>query len=133
MKKLPNPTDKHVGARVRMRRLMLDMSQTKLADALGITFQQVQKYEKGANRISASRLQQISNVLQVPAPFFFEGLPRYPGPSTGKAEAPAPAYVSDFLATSDGLSLTKAYMQIKSRNLRRAIVSLVQGLAGPDY
>ncbi len=133
MKKLPNPTDKHVGARVRMRRLMLDMSQTKLADALGITFQQVQKYEKGVNRISASRLQQISNVLQVPAPFFFEGLPRYPGASMSKAEAPAPAYVSDFLATSDGLSLTKAYMQIKSRNLRRAIVSLVQGLAGPDY
>jgi transcriptional regulator with XRE-family HTH domain len=70
-----NPTDKHVGSRLRMRRLMLDMSQSKLADALGLTFQQVQKYEKGANRIGASRLQHISQILQVPVPFFFEGAP----------------------------------------------------------
>lgn len=75
MRKSPEPTDKHVGTRVRMRRLMLDLSQTALADALGLTFQQVQKYEKGKNRISASRLQRISDVLQVPIPFFFEGLP----------------------------------------------------------
>jgi transcriptional regulator with XRE-family HTH domain len=70
-----NPTDRHVGSRVRMRLLMLDMSQTDLADALGLTFQQVQKYEKGSNRISASRLQHISQILQVPVPFFFEGAP----------------------------------------------------------
>ena len=67
-----NPIDKHVGSRLRMRRLMLDMSQTDVADALGLTFQQVQKYEKGANRIGASRLQHISQILQVPVPFFFE-------------------------------------------------------------
>ena len=75
VKKAPNPVDKHVGGRVRMRRMMLDMSQEKLGDALGLTFQQVQKYEKGANRVSASRLQHISDILRVPVPFFFEGGP----------------------------------------------------------
>ena len=78
-KKAPNPIDKHVGSRVRMRRMMLSMSQEKLGDALGLTFQQVQKYEKGTNRIGASRLQQISNILQVPVSFFFEGAPHLPG------------------------------------------------------
>jgi transcriptional regulator with XRE-family HTH domain len=77
-KKAPSPIDKHVGSRVRMRRIMLAMSQEKLGAALGLTFQQVQKYEKGTNRIGASRLQQISQILQVPVAFFFEGLPRLP-------------------------------------------------------
>jgi transcriptional regulator with XRE-family HTH domain len=131
-KGLLNPIDKHVGRRVRMRRLMLDMSQTDLADGLGLTFQQVQKYEKGANRVSASRLQHISQILQVPVPFFFEGAPAATGirPSAGEtAEAPSPVYVSDFLATSDGLSLVKAFMGIKDAKLRRAIVRLVEGIA----
>jgi len=129
-KKAPNPTDKHVGARVRMRRMMLGMSQEKLGDALGLTFQQVQKYEKGANRIGASRLQQISHILQVPVSFFFEGAPNVSGHvPTALAEAPSPAYVSDFLATSDGLSLTKAFMRIKSAKLRRRIVDLVEQIA----
>ena len=129
-KKAPNPTDKHVGARVRMRRMMLGMSQEKLGDALGLTFQQVQKYEKGANRIGASRLQQISHILQVPVSFFFEGAPSAPGQSSGgMSEAPSPAYVSDFLATSDGLALTKAFMRIKSAKLRRRIVDLVEQIA----
>ena len=107
-KKAPNPVDKHVGSRVRMRRMMLAMSQEKLGDALGLTFQQVQKYEKGTNRIGASRLQQISHILQVPVSFFFEGAPTVAlGPrADGMGEAPSPAYVSDFLATSDGLALT---------------------------
>ena len=74
-KKAPNPVDQHVGSRVRMRRMMLAMSQTNLGNALGLTFQQVQKYEKGTNRIGASRLQQISRTLQVPVAFFFEGAP----------------------------------------------------------
>lgn len=127
-KKAPNPTDKHVGARVRMRRMMLGMSQEKLGDALGLTFQQVQKYEKGANRIGASRLQQIAHILQVPVSFFFEGAPSSPGQQQvdGMAEAPSPAYVSDFLATSDGLALTKAFMRIKDPKLRRRIVDLVE-------
>jgi len=129
-KKVPDPTDKHVGARVRMRRMMLHMSQEKLGDALGLTFQQVQKYEKGTNRIGASRLQNIASILQVPISFFFEGAPRS-GHShgNGMGEAPSPAYVSDFLATSDGLSLTKAFMRIKSGKLRRRIVDLVEHIA----
>jgi transcriptional regulator with XRE-family HTH domain len=131
-KKAPDPTDKHVGARVRMRRMMLGMSQEKLGDALGLTFQQVQKYEKGANRIGASRLQQISHILQVPVSFFFDGAPNVPGQPEGLGEAPSPAYVSDFLATSDGLALTKAFMGIKNAKLRRQIVNLVEQIASDD-
>ena len=110
--KFPNPTDKYVGSRVRMRRLMLHMSQERLADQLGLTFQQVQKYEKGTNRISASRLQEISHILEVPVPFFFEGAPQIAGHVRKGAEAPSPAYVSDFLANSDGLRLVRAFTQI---------------------
>lgn len=133
-KKAPNPIDKHVGSRVRMRRMMLGMSQEKLGDALGLTFQQVQKYEKGTNRIGASRLQQIAHILQVPVSFFFEGAPHAPGGQTtaGMSEAPSPAYVSDFLATSDGLSLTKSFMRIKNSKLRRRIVDLVEQIAGEE-
>ncbi|HET7849675.1 MAG TPA: helix-turn-helix transcriptional regulator [Pseudolabrys sp.] len=131
-KKAPNPIDKHVGSRVRMRRMMMSMSQEKLGDALGLTFQQVQKYEKGTNRIGASRLQQISHILQVPVSFFFEGAPHLAGHATGMGEAPSPAYVSDFLATSDGLALTKAFMRIKNSKLRRRIVDLVEQIAGEE-
>jgi transcriptional regulator with XRE-family HTH domain len=132
-KKAPNPIDKHVGSRVRMRRMMLSMSQEKLGDALGLTFQQVQKYEKGTNRIGASRLQQIANILQVPVSFFFEGAPHVAGERhSGMGEAPSPAYISDFLATSDGLSLTKAFMRIKNNKMRRRIVDLVEQIAGED-
>ena len=133
-KKAPNPIDKHVGSRVRMRRMMLGMSQEKLGDALALTFQQVQKYEKGTNRIGASRLQQISQILQVPVAFFFEGAPHLPeGTFKGGVEnAPSPTYVSDFLATSDGLALTKAFMRIPDPKLRRRIVDLVQQIAGED-
>ncbi len=133
-KKAPNPVDKHVGSRVRMRRMMLGMSQEKLGDALDLTFQQVQKYEKGINRIGASRLQQISHILQVPISFFFEGAPSIPmgTRAEGMAEAPSPAYVSDFLATSDGLALTKAFMRINDSKLRRRIVDLVEQIAGSE-
>jgi len=130
-KKAPNPIDKHVGSRVRMRRMMLAMSQEKLGNNLGLTFQQVQKYEKGTNRIGASRLQQISLILQVPVAFFFEGAPSVAGAARtdGLSEAPSPAYVSDFLATSDGLALTKAFMRIGDSKLRRRIVDLVEQIA----
>ena len=134
-KKAPNPIDKHVGSRVRMRRMMLSMSQEKLGDALGLTFQQVQKYEKGTNRIGASRLQQISHILQVPVAFFFEGAPSLHTNSDGGVgikDAPSPAYVSDFLATSEGLALTKAFTRIKEPKLRRRIVDLVEQIAGED-
>jgi transcriptional regulator with XRE-family HTH domain len=133
-KKAPNPIDKHVGSRVRMRRMMLGMSQEKLGNNLGLTFQQVQKYEKGTNRIGASRLQQISHILQVPVSFFFEGAPTNTNTVRvdGMNEAPSPAYVSDFLATSDGLALTKAFMRISDSKLRRRIVDLVEQIAVSD-
>jgi transcriptional regulator with XRE-family HTH domain len=133
-KKAPNPIDKHVGSRVRMRRMMLGMSQEKLGDALGLTFQQVQKYEKGTNRIGASRLQQIAHILQVQVSFFFEGAPAAITSlkSDSMGEAPSPAYVSDFLATSDGLALTKAFMRIDDSKLRRRIVDLVEQIASRE-
>jgi transcriptional regulator with XRE-family HTH domain len=131
-KKAPNPIDKHVGSRVRIRRMMLGMSQEKLGDALGLTFQQVQKYEKGTNRIGAGRLQQISLILQVPVSFFFEGAPPPPGKLSGLGEALSPAYVTDFLATSDGLTLVKGLMRIPNPKLRRRIVELVEEMAGKE-
>ncbi|MEP9350158.1 helix-turn-helix transcriptional regulator [Xanthobacter sp. KR7-225] len=129
-KKAPNPIDKHVGARVRMRRMMVQMSQEKLGENLGITFQQIQKYEKGTNRIGASRLQQISIVLGVPVAFFFEGAPSVGPEVDGVSEAHSPAYVADFLATSDGLSLTRNFMRISDAKVRRKIVDLVTAIAG---
>jgi transcriptional regulator with XRE-family HTH domain len=130
LKKLANPVDKHVGSRIRMRRMMLGMSQEKLGDGLGLTFQQVQKYEKGTNRMGASRLQHISDILQVPVPFFFDGAPQLMGQLNG--EAPSPAYVAEFLATSDGLALSKAFMRIKEIRVRQRIVGLVEEIAGND-
>jgi transcriptional regulator with XRE-family HTH domain len=127
--KSPDPTDKYVGSRVRMRRLMLGMSQSALGHALGVTFQQVQKYEKGTNRIGASRLQNIARVLQVPMGFFFEGAPV----TNGKGHAldgAVPLYASEFAATSEGIRLTTAFTRIKEPTLRRRILSLVQEVAG---
>ena len=131
VKKVPNPIDKHVGSRVRMRRMMLGMSQEKLGDALDLTFQQVQKYEKGTNRIGASRLQQMSQILQVPVSFFFEGAPAG-ARSIDVDNAPSPAYVSDFLASSEGLALTKAFMRLKDPKVRRRIVDLVEAIVGEE-
>ena len=130
-KKAPNPIDKHVGSRVRMRRMMLAMSQEKLGDALGLTFQQVQKYEKGSNRIGAGRLQHISKILQVPVSFFFEGAPAWLGwpAAEESADAPSPSFVTDFLATPEGLDLVRAFTCIEDAKLRRAIVRLVEGIA----
>jgi transcriptional regulator with XRE-family HTH domain len=129
--KSPHVVDSYVGHRVRMRRLMLRMSQTDLADCVGLTFQQVQKYEKGTNRISASRLQQFANILQVPVEFFFEGSPVPTGTDTGLSEAVSPAYLSAFLSTSDGLNLVRAFLRLE-RPLRRRIVDLVEQIAGED-
>src|SRR5256885_5991853 len=133
--KAPNPVDKYVGSRVRMRRIMLGMSQEKLGEALGLTFQQVQKYEKGTNRVGASRLQQISEILQVPVSFLFDGGPSGGAGADGFSEGSSPAYVSDFLATSEGLALTRAFTRISDAKLRRSIVELVEQVAareGPD-
>jgi transcriptional regulator with XRE-family HTH domain len=128
----PNPIDQHVGNRVRMRRLMLKMSQSKLGDALGITFQQVQKYEKGSNRIGASRLQHISQILQVPAAFFFEGAPNLPAARTPKNATASPDTFMDLMSTSEGLALAKAFMRIANMKLRRRVVDMVEEIVGAE-
>ena len=130
--KAPNPIDKYVGSRVRMRRIMLGMSQEKLGEALGLTFQQIQKYEKGTNRVGASRIQQISEILQVPVSFLFEGGPTSTTGGNGFGEGTSPAYVSDFLATSEGLALTRAFTRITDSKLRRSIVDLVEQIAAHE-
>jgi transcriptional regulator with XRE-family HTH domain len=130
--KAPNPVDKHVGSRVRMRRLMIEMSQEKLGEALGLTFQQVQKYEKGTNRIGASRLQQICDILQIPVSFLFEGAPGTWSPAEGNLEQHSPTYVADFLATSEGLALTRAFTRITDAKLRRSIVDMVEQVAARE-
>jgi transcriptional regulator with XRE-family HTH domain len=126
--KAPNPIDKHVGSRVRMRRLLVGMSQEKLGTALGITFQQIQKYEKGTNRIGASRLQQISGVLGVAVSYFFEDAQGEAMTTSGFADKKSD-YVADFLATSEGLQLTKSFMKVKDPKVRRRIVDLVVSIA----
>ncbi len=129
--KVPNPIDRHVGARVRMRRMLIGMSQEKLGEALGLTFQQIQKYEKGANRISASRLQQISEALNTPLAYFFKGAPVSDAAAQGgMAEASADDnYFSDFVMTSEGLSLNRAFARISDPKVRKKIVDLISVLA----
>lgn len=129
VRKSPNPTDKHVGSRVRTRRMTLGKSQTWLADAVGLTFQQIQKYEKGTNRIGSSRLQQFANLLDVSISFFFEGAPDASSRSTASAAGHSTAYVSKFVSSSEGLALIKAFMQIKDAKLRRGIANLVEQIA----
>ena len=130
--KSPNLIDKYVGNRLRMRRQMLKMSQEKIGNAVGVTFQQIQKYENGANRIGASRLQQIAEVLSVPVPFFFEGAPQWSARLQIVGEAPSPAYLTEFLATSEGLALVDAFRRIKKVSVKRAIVHMVEKLSADD-
>lgn len=131
-KKSPNPIDIHVGSRVRLRRMMLGMSQEKLGESLGITFQQIQKYEKGTNRIGASRLQHIATILKVPVSFFFEDAPGTPEEAENFGKTQPTSYVVDFLSSSEGLSLNKAFVRIEDPKVRRRIVDLVRSLAGDD-
>ena len=128
-KKKPNPIDIHVGSRIRLRRTMLGMSQEKLGESLGITFQQIQKYEKGTNRVGASRLQNISSILNVPVSFFFEDAPGDNSTPGGMAEAQSSHYVVDFLSSSEGLQLNRAFVKIADPKVRRKIVDLVKALA----
>jgi transcriptional regulator with XRE-family HTH domain len=124
--KRPNSTDAYVGSRVRMRRKMLGMSQEKLGEQLGITFQQVQKYEKGANRVGASRLQTISQVLEMPISYFF---PQQPAAAGGMGESAQSDYISDFMMSSEGIELNRAFAQIKDPKLRRKVIDLVRTMA----
>ncbi len=130
-KKNPNPIDVHVGNRVRMRRMLVGMSQEKLGQKLGLTFQQIQKYEKGANRISASRLFQISEILGVPVQFFFEDLPLQEGGerAAGLGEAGEQTTIMDFLGSSEGLQLNRFFARISDPGVRRSIIELVRTLS----
>ncbi len=127
--KRPNSTDAYVGSRVRMRRKMLGLSQEKLGEELGITFQQVQKYEKGANRIGASRLQTISQILEVPIGYFF---PQEPAVAGGMGENSQSDYVSDFMMSSEGIELNRAFARIKDPKLRRKVIDLVRTMAATE-
>ncbi len=129
MNKIPDPIDRHVGSRVRMQRVLMKMSQEKLGDALGLTFQQVQKYEKGTNRIGASRLQQISKTLNVPPSFFFEGAPTSSGEPQQGLQEESLQFIVDFLATAEGLHLNRSFARIRDPKVRKRIVELVAALA----
>ena len=124
----PNPIDIHVGSRIRLRRQLLKMSQEKLGDELGVTFQQVQKYERGANRVGASRLYRLSCVLNVPVQFFFEGLGEEVA-ETGVADNGRTPLVYDFIQSSDGVSLAEAFSRIEDSKVRRRVLELVRTLA----
>jgi transcriptional regulator with XRE-family HTH domain len=126
-KKKPNPIDVHVGARIRLRRNMLGMSQERLGESLGITFQQIQKYEKGTNRVGASRLQAIARILSVPVAFFFEDAPGREG-APGMAEE-ATDYVADIPNTAEGMQLNRAFVRISDPKVRRRILDLVKVLS----
>ncbi len=122
-----HPIDLHVGNRVRARRKSLNISQTELATGLGLTFQQVQKYERGLNRISASKLFEISRALKAPIAFFFEG---YDGPAVGEAPETTSSEqaVSQFLATAEGLELAECFTRLPSPGLRRSLLDLARAM-----
>jgi len=131
-KKKPNPIDIHVGSRVRLRRNMLSMSQEKLGESLGITFQQIQKYEKGTNRVGASRLQAIATILGVPVSFFFDGAPGQEETAGGLAEDSSTGYVVDFMNSSEGLQLNRAFVKISDAKVRRKVIDLIKAMAATD-
>lgn len=132
-KKKPNPIDVHVGSRIRLRRNMLGMSQERLGEGLGITFQQIQKYEKGTNRVGASRLQAISGMLGVPVAYFFEDAPGHAdGTSRGLAEENSANYVVDFLNSAEGLQLNRSFVKITDSKVRKRVIDLVKALSSDD-
>lgn len=123
-----NPVDLHVGGRVRMRRKFLGLSQTDLAEALGLTFQQVQKYERGSNRISASKLFEIARTLKVPVAYFFEGYGQNEAVE-GFTESQSEQAVHGFLMTTEGIEIAEAFPRIKNAKHRRKVMELVRTLA----
>ena len=133
IKKVPDPVDVHVGGRVRLRRMLIGMSQEKLGDALNLTFQQVQKYEKGANRIGAGRLFRIAQLLGVSVQFFFDDAPvGTVGEGMGFAEADPTPMLMDFVNTPEGVHLNRAFAAIKDPVVRKRIVDLVRAVAGQE-
>jgi transcriptional regulator with XRE-family HTH domain len=124
MTKKANPIDGQVGNRVRIRRMLIGMSQERLGELLGLTFQQVQKYEKGINRIGAGRLFEIARILDVPINFFYEGVS---ASDDGMSDAGAP--VMEFVSSGEGLQLSLAFMKIKDAKVRKRVLDLVKSLA----
>jgi len=122
-----NPVDEHVGSRLRLRRKVMGMSQEKLGESLGVTFQQVQKYERGTNRVGASRLWDLSRVLNVPINFFYDGLDA--GHTEGVAEGAQEPIVYDFIRSPEGIALALAVSGIEDRSVRRQIVDLAKSIA----
>ena len=132
-KKQANPIDAHVGQRVRMRRMLIGMSQERLGELLGLTFQQVQKYEKGVNRIGAGRLFEIAGILGVPISFFYEDVEAEGSlASSGFAGARDYPPVMEFMSTGEGIQLGLAYMRVKDIKVRRKILELVRSLGGEE-
>ena len=130
MASVPNPIDVHVGSRVRLRRTLLGMSQEKLGAALGLTFQQIQKYERGANRIGSSRLYQLSQILDVPVSFFFDDMPPLdPSAQPGFAKASAPSFEHDPMAKRETLELVRAYYRISAPVVRKRVFELTKAIA----
>lgn len=132
-KKKPNPIDIHVGSRIRLRRSMLGLSQSILGNGLGITFQQIQKYEKGTNRVGASRLQAMSTILDVPVEFFFEDAPNEGGKAANKhvIDDLSKEYL-EFMTTRQGVQLNRAFVQIKDPKVRDKALQLVKAMANQD-
>ncbi len=135
IKKKPNPIDTHVGSRVRLRRMLIGMSQEKLGEKLGLTFQQVQKYEKGTNRIGASRLFQIAAILGVEVQFFFDDMPSevikgMPAkPAGGMKDGDTMPFVMDFVSSSEGLQLNRHFTKIEEPAVRKRVLDLIKTLA----
>ncbi|WP_049779647.1 helix-turn-helix domain-containing protein [Rhodomicrobium vannielii] len=128
----PNPVDIHVGSRVRYRRMIVGMSQEKLGEKMNLTFQQIQKYEKGTNRIGASRLFQLSKILEVPVGYFFEDAFAHSAPSSashGLHEPEQEGFLLDFLNSREGLELNKAFAKIQDPKVRRRVIDLVRALS----
>lgn len=134
---IPNPVDIHVGARVRLRRTLLGMSQEKLGEAIGLTFQQVQKYERGTNRVGASRLFDLSGVLDVPVQFFFDDMSgevadQAPRLRAGLAEVPTIEFEADPMAKRETLELVRAYYRVKDPKVRKRIFELCKAMANTE-
>lgn len=127
----PNAVDRHVGSRVRLRRQLLSMSQEKLGDELGVTFQQVQKYERGTNRVGAGRLWVLARVLDVPVSFFYEGVSETMG-QPGFSDTDQTPIVDDFIQSADGVALAQAFARISDSKVRRRILELVRTLAAEE-
>jgi transcriptional regulator with XRE-family HTH domain len=134
----PSPVDIHVGNRVRLRRILLGISQGKLGGMIGLTFQQIQKYERGANRIGASRLYELAGILEVPVEFFFEGIPKeletHEGRfSAGLRDADQGVHETDALARRETLELVRAYYTISDPKIRKMLFAMIKACEASDY